>query len=471
MTTNVGWISPASFLVLLLAISVIAGGGGAPAPLSELVVQAAACGIFAAAVFLFRADHASTAKDGIGWSVAGLVALAPTIQLLPLPPTIWQALPSRDLVSAALAATGADGGWRPISMFPDQTFAALLALIPSAAVLYLVARTSARDRGIVVLAIAALAVVSAVVGIVQVGSGDANWLRLYDYTHFGFATGFFANRNAQVDLLIIGMIAVIVSVVGVRSSSDDRRDSDRSGSWNAWAGLVIVLLAGSVIATGSRTGTMLLIVPLICGLHLYPSRSVSRPWWRGFTLQGAIALGVVALVWAALQFTALHSTLDRFGIVEEGRGTIWVNTRYAIDQYWPIGSGYGSFVPVYAFSEPLTAVSSTYINRAHNDWLETLLEGGLLSVGVLLVVAGLAATRITKRIRDPDRTVALQGWYVLYSLGVIALHSLVDYPLRTAALTVVATVSFGLLLNAPQHRAGTRRGSRRRSERVRRAVA
>ena len=59
----------------------------------------------------------------------------------------------------------------------------------------------------------------------------------------------------------------------------------------------------------------------------------------------------------------------------------------------PIGSGLGTFVPVYAMFEKPEDASPTYVNHAHNDILEVWLETGVLG----LVLMGLFVVWLVRR--------------------------------------------------------------------------
>ena len=92
-------LAPAVFLGLALAF----GGGGSPAPLPELILELLAAAT--ALVWLLTPwggpDWARVPKTA--WLIAALVAAVPLLQLIPLPPLIWQALPGRELEREALA--------------------------------------------------------------------------------------------------------------------------------------------------------------------------------------------------------------------------------------------------------------------------------------------------------------------------------------------------------------------------------
>ena len=128
---------------VLLALSIVLGGGGSPAPLLEVALQC--CATLAAAAWLFAN------RDGLGrvparaWWLAGLIALLPALQLIPLPPALWQGLPGRADQRAALDLVAAGDSWRALTLSPPRTVASLLAAL--AAGLSLVMAASLGERG------------------------------------------------------------------------------------------------------------------------------------------------------------------------------------------------------------------------------------------------------------------------------------------------------------------------------------
>ena len=120
-----------------------------------------------------------------------------------------------------------------------------------------------------------------------------------------------------------------------------------------------------------------------------------------------------------------------------GRGDtrfdLWQDTLTAIGNFWPVGSGLGSFSRAFLPSERFAVIDETFPNRAHNDYLEFLLEAGLAGAAIVLAAAMLLAILARKAWQtSPDRRPTTV--FALGILMVIGLHSLVDYPLRTMAL-------------------------------------
>ena len=110
-------------------------------------------------------------------------------------------------------------------------------------------------------------------------------------------------------------------------------------------------------------------------------------------------------------------------------------------------------------AEPDTAISGTFINHAHNEPLELLLEGGVPAALAMLAYCVLLVWRLTAARHSQLSLAALCG------IGFTIVHSLVDYPLRTAALVAVFALLNAIYFatDAP-HKAARRR---RRSHTVR----
>ena len=84
----------------------------------------------------------------------------------------------------------------------------------------------------------------------------------------------------------------------------------------------------------------------------------------------------------AIQY-ALYRILHRFpeDPLQDARIGFARNTITAALAFMPLGSGMGTFVPVYAtFETAKDALLDTFANRAHNDILELWLEAGAMAL-------------------------------------------------------------------------------------------
>ncbi|HEY7306395.1 MAG TPA: O-antigen ligase family protein [Bryobacteraceae bacterium] len=172
--------------------------------------------------------------------------------------------------------------------------------------------------------------------------------------------------------------------------------------------LLGALQIASVVASGSRAGTALVLAELIGVVLLAYVKSRSRTLLYG----AAIAVSLSALFVYAAGSSEVLSKFQRSDQLTVRRNLN--KSSLAMIRERPLtGWGLDTYVPVY----PMFARydDGTWVNRAHNDWLQWAAEGGIFFAGLMLVI-------FFWSIRPALRS----GW----GLGVIAvcLHALVDYP-------------------------------------------
>ena len=119
-------------------------------------------------------------------------------------------------------------------------------------------------------------------------------------------------------------------------------------------------------------------------------------------------------------------------------------TAHAAAEFFPFGTGLGSFVPVYQYHENLARVTSVFVNHAHSDYLELLLELGAAAVVILILFLAWFIRRLVVVWRSDEAGFAFARAASVAVAAVLA-HSLVDYPLRTAAIAAVFAFSLGLM--------------------------
>jgi len=250
--------------------------------------------------------------------------------------------------------------------------------------------------------------------------------------------------------LLIGMVGLAALAASHVSSPDRRRR--RPTRW--WLGGFSIVLGLAVVLTGSRMGIALLPAALLAQWLLLRSgpagaRRASLP---------AIAAGIVALALGLVLLlrrnAALQAVVRRFDMTRDARIDLWSDSLYAIGQYWPFGSGMGTFVPAFVAAERLEAVDPTMPNRAHNDFLELALESGAFGAVILLLAIALLAVMAVRAWRTcpQDRSQVIFG---VTTLIIVAAHSVVDYPLRSMALACIAALGAGMLAMPPvQSRSG-----------------
>jgi O-antigen ligase len=85
---------------------------------------------------------------------------------------------------------------------------------------------------------------------------------------------------------------------------------------------------------------------------------------------------------------------------------------------------------VFRAAESLSVVEDTYVNHAHNEYLELAIEGGLPAILLLLIFIGAFAAKLWSIAGRASGGPWLQRLAAL-AVAVMLLHSLIDYPMRT----------------------------------------
>jgi O-antigen ligase len=428
-------------LIAFLILTFLTGGASRADVQSLIILRPAAvifCGI---GLWSLKWEHvkANMFLFGMATAIFALVGL----HLIPLPPSIWGALPGREIITEIDKLAELGQVWRPISMIPSSTWNAFYALFAPLAVLLLGAQLTHEERFKLLPWLLGLGLFSGLWGILQVAGPRDSALYTYAVTSNGSATGLYANRNHQAILL-----ASLFPLLAVYASTSVR--SIEQLALRLWlaigAGVVLVPL---LLVTGSRAGLILGVVGLLSILLVYRQPTSLTPKKRKtkkFDLRYALAgFGVLCL--GAL--TIIMSRAEAFqrlfaaGQGEDDRFKVWVPIAQMAWKYFPFGSGVGSFVEVYQIDEPYALLSPEYYNHAHNDWLEIYMTGGLPAL-LLLAVAVLAWARLSvKSLRAPlgeGRATAFARVGALTTL-ILAFGSIGDYPLRTPSLACVFVIA------------------------------
>jgi O-antigen ligase len=413
----------------LVVAVVLIGGASRAAEWAQLPVRLAAIAVVAASLWPLDATRLRLHRRFAFFALACLAL--PLVQLLPLPPDLWAALPGRAPYAAIAEATGTTG-WRPASLTPDLTVNALQALlVPMAAGLAAI-HLEDDGRRIVAGMFVAAGLLSAVLGLAQLGvAGDG--LRLFAETSADAPVGLLANRNHQAVLLACAL-PLCAAVVPRRAI--EHRPLVVSGL--ALAGALIV--SAVLLLTGSRMGALLWLGGILGagwtvrarGLLATPRSPAPLALWSAVGLATLFAAGALLLD---------SELLERFrtaDIASDTRSAALPSLLATAHAFFPAGAGLGAFDSVYRQFEPDALLSTIYLNQAHNEPLQLAIEGGLPALALLLVFAGwwfgTTWQLARQRARFPGRGLDRASIAVT---ALLMLSSLVDYPLRTPLLSAL----------------------------------
>lgn len=155
-----------SYLMLCIFL-----GGSTRGHWANMVLQLLAVAIIAWAALTRR--PAELPKTGYMLVLlTGLTLLLIVIQLLPVPPAIWSALPGRDFVANGYVLLGQPLPWLPISLSPYQTMASALWLLPPLAILAGILRLGAYRMSWLAAGLCIATFIAVLVGTLQVASGN-----------------------------------------------------------------------------------------------------------------------------------------------------------------------------------------------------------------------------------------------------------------------------------------------------------
>jgi O-antigen ligase len=372
--------------------------------------------------------------------VIGVVAL-PCLQLVPLPYWLWSSLPGRQSIVDILATAGAPLSWRPISLIPGATERALVSLLPVVAIFLSVLSLDRYERMLLLLLAVAVGVLSALIAMVQVLGGSDSGLYFFNITNVGRGVGFFANANhfAAFEYALLPIAAAALSEIQIRSLAYSL----------AVFGLVVPALLFGLALSGSRSAIILGAVSILATIPLILGPEIAR-WGhrRTLWLLAFLALALVPLM-GGLGLMAIFTRFATQDVAEDARWIIAAETWRAILSFAPFGAGVGTFPRVYPLHESAAALIPQLVNRAHDDLLETLFEGGLASLALLLAFLCWFFVVARRALLGNLEVAGSQARAGVIAITLLLMHSLWDYPLRTIALETLFALCVGLQFEPP----------------------
>jgi len=205
----------------------------------------------------------------------------------------------------------------------------------------------------------------------------------------------------------------------------------------------IVVMAMSLVATNSRGGIISLgaeifFVLVVAGFSWRRKTDQARAErLRSTVLRGLAAMGIVLVLIGGALLISGPEVFTRFlgtPVAEDptqGRSHFWSVTLDVIKSHPMLGSGLGSFGVIYTRYDTRNGLYR--LEQAHNDYLQTLSDAGILGavIGVVFIVIlfrrGFARRETHDKYRRGVATGALAGCFA------VLVHSFFDFTLHTTA--------------------------------------
>lgn len=375
----------------------------------------------------------------LGFLIAALIALV-AVQLIPLPPSVWSSMPGRAPIADGLSMLGLSLPWLPLSLAPYATMSSALGFLVPLAILAGMLRLGAYRDSWLVIAMIVAAVAGVMLGALQVTSSDplnSPWY-IHAVTNHGQATGFFANSNHMATLLVATLPFLIALPGPPRSRS--QKVSDSASKIAILGGVLLVILVG-IALNNSLAGLGLGVTVLGASLLVRTPLQRARARW------GLVAVGVLGLITIGTMFAApfgndLTTASARTDVLS--RYTTFNNSLRATADHFPTGSGLGTFAELYPIYEDPATVDLTYVNHAHNDYIEFALEGGLPAIVLMVMFLLWWVTRTVAVWRASEINYVARAASI--ASGAILAHSVVDFPLRMSGIAALFAMCLALLV-------------------------
>ena len=432
------WVRQAVGPAYLFACIVM--GGSAQGIFTNLALQLIGIAILAWAFLTRTPLKDSRPARQLGWLAAAAVALV-LIQLIPLPPAIWTLLPGRDVVVEGFRLLGQPLPWLSLSLAPAETIATAMAMLPPLAMLALILRLGAYRDSWLLIALLCATFISVALGVMQIQSGGTGPY-LYRQANLGTASGLFANANHMATLLLVSIPFLVA--LGTRRWRQQSGTNDRLLTATLAGGAAVIVLLG--IGINQSFALLIIGAPVIgaAALQLIPPGRVRLG--RLAAMLGLLFVAGTAVL--AVMVSAGMSASNQTSMTI--RADIWAHTSEAIRDSGLAGSGIGTFTAIYPRYEDPATIERTYVNHAHNDYLELALEGGIPAIALMILFAIWWGARAFTIWRSANA--AELGRAACIASAAILLHSLVDYPLRTAAIATIFAMALALMADPARRR-------------------
>ncbi len=394
-------------------------------------------------------------------------------QRLPLNASVYDLLSPRGLTFWKLADQEIQqpGVAHSLSLYPDSTLndVAMLSIAVTCFVLSSLA-VSKRSSQMWLCGIAAVnGAVLAVFGIVQRLTFNGNLFWIFPLKHGGQPFASFVNRNhagGYFNLCVACALGVLVWTLtranrGVVQDPDDIGRAKQYGStfsrtmfgWlsalNATSLAVVfmaTMIAAGVVFSLSRGAILSFVVAtmITAVIAIRERRSTAI---AGLAVL-ALLVGCLLALWLGqgeLLQERLSNTVSDFEQRTNSRIDHWQDVMHVCRDFWPTGSGIGTYRYVYRPYE--SHVYAGWYYHAENHYLEAFVEAGFL--GLVLILACIALvfqSSIGLLRRRNDHLAIAIGFVGLYAIASQAVHGLFDFGMYMPANAILCATIAGFVV-------------------------
>ena len=225
-------------------------------------------------------------------------------------------------------------------------------------------------------------------------------------------------------------------------SRDERWWRPRSA--RLWGGYALGLIAVGVLSSESRSGFLAMMVASAVTLIIVRPRFLRL--WAGVALTLTLIFVFLFAVGMSSPYRRLSTLLERTPYVGDesdsiysGRLEIWKDVAQAWPRYPVWGTGLGSFAT--AANRFFRHDTGEYFAHSENEYLEILVEGGVMGLGLalwaLIAIARIGCRALESAVEPEDGALIVGA---LFGEVALAVQCLGDFPLHIPAIAVTAVI-------------------------------
>ncbi len=227
-----------------------------------------------------------------------------------------------------------------------------------------------------------------------------------------------------------------------RFSSSVREFLLRLDGWSVISLVFASFMLAAVVVSLSRGGMVALALALLflAATILASRRFSGRVVWTGIVVLAG--LGLVGWVNATEAVRDRLATLMERTVFGEGRVRLWKDSLQAVPAFWRTGTGLGTYRYVYGLYQ--TEPASHWFQHAENQYVEWLVEGGVMGLGLwvgFLGMVGAASWRLLRSAADPMAPIA--GMVGMFALATQATQACFDFGLRIPSNSILFAMICG----------------------------
>jgi len=378
------------------------------------------------------------------------------LQVIPLPVQVISVLsPARDVDSKLESLLAVQQSFDTLSVNAHDTGIALMKFLAYLSGFLLAAYLfdSGKRKSLLIRCLILLGVFEAAYGIVQYTTG---WQKIFTYSKIfdlGEATGTYINHNHFAGFLeltlpfVAAMVFYSFQLWLERRRTSGKRDPRREASSKGLQAIaylfLLVIMVVALIFSHSRGGILATVFSLAFLAILGQLKIGRRLWLLGALLFAMCVVGYG--LWIGLNpVLARFEAIGKPGLLRmESRVGFWSDEIRLVRDHPVIGTGLGTFGST--FRQYQSSMVDSYVDHAHNDYLEFSAETGLVGGALLfLPIFYLLGRMVISFLDDPRRYRRAVTLGCIGSTLALLIHSVVDFNLQIPANALVFAAVLGI---------------------------